>query len=319
MNLPIFFIINSLAFFHKFSNCQQQYIANKQLDCSLNPSISKGYHCNGPQKSCRSFVTFRSKSPYETTLSIAYLLGSEATTIASINNVSNIEKITPNKLIIVPVSCSCSGNIYQHLTPYTVKGSDHNYFQIANETYQGLTTCQALKGRNYYDNENLKAGTELMVPLRCACPSQNQTQKGVTSLLTYMVVSGDALSLIAEYFGASLQSVLKANKLSENSIIYPFTPILVPRRSENCTVNPESSACKCPRGYHGEWNLEGLTCIHDSKIFPVKLVTILSISLFPSSLLILVFFLCLIMQCSSNCFYGIHYFHYFITLRLRVV
>lgn len=268
-----------------------------QINCSKTTSISKGYLCNGPQKSCRSFVTFRSKPPYDTPLSIAYLLGVEASNIVSINkNISNVDHVIPsNKLIIVPVSCSCSGNIYQHVTTYTVNNNDsQNYFQIANETYQGLTTCQALMGQNYFSNENLSSGTELKIPLRCACPSGNQTADGVKSLLVFMVAWDDMVSSIAEVFGASTRSILEANMLSENSLIYPFTPILVPLKnqfSENCTENLENSFCKCPHGYHREEMSEGLKWIsHDGKRFPVKLATLLGISNI-HSLLLCVFFL----------------------------
>ncbi|POO03009.1 LysM receptor kinase [Trema orientale] len=200
--------------------------------------------------------------PYDTPVSIAYLLGSEASKIASMNNVSNVsDKIPINKLVIVPISCSCSGNIYLHLTPYIVENTSQQYFQIANETYQGLNTCQALVGQNYYDKDtNLTAGTELMVPVRCACPSANQTANGVKALLTYLVKWGDSVSRIAEKFQASLKSTLDANMLSWDSKIYPFTPTLVPVAFNNCEEQPSNSFCSCTNGNHSELNLEGIVC-----------------------------------------------------------
>ncbi|EEF47414.1 kinase, putative [Ricinus communis] len=232
-----FFIFLFLFVIHQPSNCQQDYLNNTQLNCGVNPSISKGYLCNGnDQVPCQSYITFLSLPPYDTPISIAYVLGS----------------------------------IYQHNTPYTIKNLTESYFTIANNTYQGLTTCQALTGQNYYDPEHLQVGMELMVPLRCACPSRNQTADGVISLLMYMVTWGDTLSSIGQAFGADAASILEANRLSQNSIIFPFTPILVPLRRERCMADPENFFCQCPKGGVG-----GLNCRQDSKKFPTKLIILL--------------------------------------------
>ena len=126
--------------FYQSTYSQQLYIDNLQLDCQKNPSIAKGHLCNSPMQSCKSYVTFRTQPPYDTAISIAYLLGAEAISIASINNISNVYNIIPShKLIMVPISCSCSENIYEHYSRYIVKQSDTE-FLIANNTYQSLTT-----------------------------------------------------------------------------------------------------------------------------------------------------------------------------------
>lgn len=262
--------------FLQTSNCQQYYLNNRQLDCLENPSISKGYLCNGIQTSCVSFLTFISSPPYDSPTRIARLLGSEPSSIALINNISSINNINPSqKLIIVPISCSCTGSIYQHKAPYTVQDKSETYFSIANNTYQGLTTCQALMGQNYYDYRDLEVGLELMIPLRCACPSSNQTASGVISLLAYMVTWGDTISSIGERFGVDEASILEANKLSMTSIIFPFTPILVPFKTESCLMNPTNFFCKCYNGYLADGGLEGTNCIKDRQKFPVKLVILL--------------------------------------------
>ncbi|KAB1206392.1 Wall-associated receptor kinase-like 2 [Morella rubra] len=206
-----------LFLFHQSSHCQQAYLSTQQLDCSESPSISKGYLCNGPN-SCQSFVTFRSQPPYDTPVVIAYLLGSEASRIASINNISYSDRIPSEKLIIVP---------------------------------------------------------RLTVPVRCACPTENQTTRGVTSLLSYMVTWDDDISSIANAFGVNEPGILEANMLSENSIIFPFTPILVPLESKTCTGNSDSFFCDCPDGSLRE----GVKCMPDGKKFPIKRVALLGSSL----------------------------------------
>ncbi|POO03012.1 LysM receptor kinase [Trema orientale] len=268
-----------LTLFHKPSHCQQEYLNETAFNCSNDPGISKGYLCDVRHlSSCNSFVTFRSRTLYDTAIDIAYLLGSEASKIASLNNISSLaDKIPANKLIIVPITCQCSGNIFQHSTPYTARNAT-TYYKTANETYQGLTTCQALIGQNYYDAEHIPVGAGLMVPVRCACPSQNQTASGVVSLLTYMVDKNDTAASIGKMFGVNAQSILEANMLSQDSIIYVFTPILVPLTSETCSAYPGMFFCNCPNG-HLVNGSSGLSCISDHKSFPAKLVTLLGVGI----------------------------------------
>ncbi|CAN1287504.1 Wall-associated receptor kinase-like 2 [Linum perenne] len=233
-----------------FISSQQDYINNTQLACNSPdaPSISKGYICNGIRTGeCQYFTTFQSVPPnFETPISIANLLGSDPSVVASINNISSVSnKIPPGTWIIVPVSCSCSGSIYQHSTLYTVRTTDKSYFSIANNTFQGLTTCQALAGQNYYGADNLQVGTELSVPLRCACPSQDQAASGVVSLLGYMVTWGDSISSIGGRFGVQDSRVLAANRLGNDSVIFPFGQLLVPLDSQSCKADPDRFFCGC--------------------------------------------------------------------------
>ncbi|KAH7543421.1 hypothetical protein FEM48_Zijuj02G0182100 [Ziziphus jujuba var. spinosa] len=218
----------------------------------------------------------RSRTPYDTAITIGHLFGSEASEIASLNHMSSLtDKIPMEKLILVPVSCTCSGNIFQHFTPFTVKSSE-TYFGTANKTYQGLTTCQALIDQNYYDPDDIPVGSELMVPVRCACPTEKQTANGVSSLLTYTIYKDDVkgVTSIGEKFGVNQQSILEANMLSQNSTIYLFTPILVPLKGESCSIYPELFFCKCPNSYLPDGN-----CRANDKSFPVKLVASLGVGI----------------------------------------
>ncbi|WRX32710.1 LysM domain - like 10 [Theobroma cacao] len=271
-----------LSHFHHPSQAQQEYLNNLHLDCSgKTVSISKGYFCNGIQRSCASFLTFRSQPPFDSPESIASLLGSNASYIASINNVSVTHNFSPDKIVVVPTTCSCWGSLFQHIAPYTIRPGD-TYFTIANDTYQGLTTCKALDGQNYYGYENLMVGEQLTVPLRCACPSQNQTADGVAFLLTYLVTWGDTLSSIGELFGVDAQSIAAANNVSAEDLIYPFTPLLIPMKSESCSKNPGSLLCSCPNGRYAYELEDGHNCAAQDKRregFSLKLVTILGVGI----------------------------------------
>ncbi|XP_065881077.1 protein LYK5 [Euphorbia lathyris] len=227
-------------------HAQQSYVNNKQLDCynTAFNSITEGFQCNAVQSSsCQSYLTFRSSPPYYVTpVSISYLLGAQDSTslLVSINNISSdVASIPADTQVIVPVNCSCYNNqYYQHNASYTLKFALETYFSVANNTYQGLSTCQALMDQNPIGDRNMTVGQQLHVPLRCACPTSNQTSLGFNYLVTYMVTWGDTLSSIARLFGVDLQNLLEANELSSTSIIFPFTPILVPLTTKPTNFSP---------------------------------------------------------------------------------
>lgn len=113
---------------------------------------------------------------------------------------------------------------------------------MANNTYQGLTTCQAMKEQNPFNYQNLTVGDQVTVPLMCACPTVEQEKKyGAKFLVSYLVTWGDDVSQIAYMFGADMQSVLDANELKSDDVIYPFTPILVPIKSMPTKLNLPST------------------------------------------------------------------------------
>lgn len=226
---------------HVLVEGQQIYVDNKQLNCAVDLNYTDGFACNGVAKSCSSYLTFRSNPPYNTPSSIGLLMGSSPQDIAEANSLNNFETIPTDTQILIPVNCSCSSQYYQYNATYKLQLESETYFIVANDTYQGLSTCQALIAQNPYDTRNLTVGLNLTVPLRCACPTSNQTAAGFNYLLTYMITWGDDISTIAALFGADEQSVLDANQLSESDIIYPFTPILIPLKTRPSKIQKQLS------------------------------------------------------------------------------
>ncbi|OMO99808.1 hypothetical protein CCACVL1_03621 [Corchorus capsularis] len=220
----------------QFSEAQQSYVNNQQLACedeTKDNNNTRGFLCNGEQKTCQSYITFRSEAFYNTAVSIGYLLGAQATQISSLNKLSgDVTPISPKSIVVVPVNCSCSSSYYQHNASYRITSSSETYFSISNDTYQGLTTCQAMEAQNPIGFRDLKVGNELVVPLRCACPTAKQVEAGVKYLLSYLVTWDDSYSSIAQSFGADEKSLLEANELTEDDLIFPFTPLLVPLSKE---------------------------------------------------------------------------------------
>ncbi|XP_057975628.1 protein LYK5 [Malania oleifera] len=231
--LVILLQASTVMLFWERSTAQQEYVDNKQLDCYNNYSSTYGYVCTS-NRSCSAYLTFRSAPPsFDSPVSIGYLLGADSSAIATLNNVTVFDKIPKDTILLVPLNCSCSSSRYfQYSASYLLRLDFETYFLLANDTYQGLTTCQALIAQNpSNDSRHLYPGIQLTVPLRCACPSPNQTAAGFNYLVTYLVTWGNTISAIAAMFGADTQTVLDANKLLADSVIYPFTSILVPLKT----------------------------------------------------------------------------------------
>ncbi|CAL5326324.1 unnamed protein product [Camellia sinensis] len=224
----IFLIISIPSLIH----AQQPYIgkATTLCDSTDNSTSVLGYTCNGLNKTCQSYLTFRSQSPYNTVSSISNLLNSDLSQLSQLNSVSDNATFETDQVVLVPVTCSCSGNYYQTNTSFIVTQNENTYLVIANNTFQGLSTCQALQAQNSnLAATNLNFGDRITVPLRCACPTKNQSDVGVNYLLSYLVTWTQNVSLISLMFGVDTGSTLAANDLSEqNSNIYPFTTLLIP-------------------------------------------------------------------------------------------
>ncbi|XP_054819019.1 protein LYK5-like [Prosopis cineraria] len=200
-----------LYFVSSNARAEQNYSGNSVLNCSIKhenrPSSAFLYTCNGLSKSCLAFLIFKSQPPYNTVTSISNLTSSEPEELAAINRVSMFTVFPTGKEVIVPVNCNCkTKDYYQADTNYTLP-TIQTYFTIANDTYQGLSTCNSLLRYNPYGALDLHAGMQLHVPLRCACPTQSQIASGTKYLLTYAVDWGDNVSSLATRYKRSVTFV----------------------------------------------------------------------------------------------------------------
>ncbi|KAK3156246.1 hypothetical protein QOZ80_2AG0104730 [Eleusine coracana subsp. coracana] len=220
------------------ARAQQEYEANKQNACyATNGSSVLGYVCNAtrsaPPPPCDAYLIYRSAPPYSSAVTVSYLLNATPSAVAAATGATTVSPLATSSLVLAPVPCACTpGGLYQHNASYTIQGPAETYFIIANITYQGLTTCQALIAQNpTLDSRHLGPGDNLTVPVRCACPSRAQAARGVKHLVSYLVMWGDNPSAIAARFRVATQDVLDANGLASGDIIYPFTTILVPMKT----------------------------------------------------------------------------------------
>ncbi|KAK6939515.1 Serine-threonine/tyrosine-protein kinase, catalytic domain [Dillenia turbinata] len=224
-----------------FTYAQQEYSGNSVHSCNnsdeAGPSAAFLYTCSGEKPSCQAFLIFKAQPQYNSVASIATLTSSDPLELAQANNVSRSAEFLTDKEVIVPVNCSCSGEYYQANSSFVIPSDADTYYTIANNTYEELSSCDALKRANPFGEYSLEAGLDLQVPLRCACPTKNQTANGTKYLLTYLVSWNDSTGKIADRFNVSEESILEANGLFEaDPILYPFTTLLIPLSSKpNCS------------------------------------------------------------------------------------
>ncbi|KAK6128903.1 hypothetical protein DH2020_037342 [Rehmannia glutinosa] len=209
---------------------QQPYIrqATALCDSRDNSTSVLGYTCNGVRRSCQAYLTFRAQPSFNSVSTISTLLSVNSSQLADLNSVPENAIFETNRMVLIPVTCSCSDQYYQVNASYVIRRGD-TYLDIANNTFEGLSTCQALQVQNDIPARDLLPGERITVPLRCACPTQNQSNNGVNYLLSYLVIWTEFVSSIASRFGANTDETLAANGLSETDPnIYPFTTLLIP-------------------------------------------------------------------------------------------
>ncbi|CAK7347662.1 unnamed protein product [Dovyalis caffra] len=222
----------TLSFLTSYVNAQQNYSKNSVLDCNANddtgPSSAFLYTCNGQNQSCQAFLFFKPQPSFHSVPSISAITSANQEELARLNNVTRLSEFPTNIQVIVPVKCSCFGQYYQANTTIQVTATRGTYYVIAKDTYQGLSTCAALKHWNTHGEYHLLPGQQLQVPLRCACPTMNQIIRGTNYIVTYPLSTDDNIPDIADRFDVSIKSILDANGMAENPTLYPYTTILIP-------------------------------------------------------------------------------------------
>lgn len=230
---------------------QQTY--ENSLGCSNPnpPNNSYGYTCNGQNLSCQAYAIYRAQAGYQSLETISSLLNSNKSQMAQINMRSETQVLDIDTEIIAPINCSCAGNYSQVNGTYFIQSGD-TVLILANNIYEGLSTCQAINQQNSGANSTLYPGMKMTVPVRCACPTPAQVGQGIMYLLSYLVREGDLPDTIAEQYsqdGATTAQLLLANDLNDKSeVIFPNTTLLVPLQKTPTNPPPPTSVPPSPSG-----------------------------------------------------------------------
>lgn len=216
-----------------FAAAQQSYSDDFSEDCDNYHEVCSGYLCNSAAKECKTYALYRAQPLYMSLQNISALFNTEPALIASLSNLSAVKDyskpLSLNQAVLIPIQCKCSGNFSQANLTYTVQHNDI-YINIANQTLEGLTTCQAMIEQNpRYGINDLVTGIKLVAPLRCACPTAKQVAKGVKFLLSYIADPDDDDDIMTAKFNILHEDFISANNLKPvNPTIYPYTTLLIP-------------------------------------------------------------------------------------------
>ncbi|XP_030448043.1 protein LYK5-like [Syzygium oleosum] len=210
----------------------QQYYDSSTCSSATHPGSR--YSCDYPQEYCWAFLLYRANRDYPTISNITKLFGADLYAVLTLNKiVSPTENLQPGREILVQIQCSCAGQFLQKNVTYPVSGSTE-FSEIACGVFEGLVKSVTLVDDNYpFHGKFAKAGSELVVPLTCACPGNFSLSNGkVLSLVTYPIMEGDSMNKVAQKFGIPVSDIWAANHLDYRSTVYTNSTILVPLTKE---------------------------------------------------------------------------------------
>ncbi|KAG5241302.1 protein LYK [Salix suchowensis] len=160
---------------------------------------------------CSTYISYLAQPPNFMDLGkISNLFGISGIIIARASNLESEDTpLFPNQLLLVPVSCGCTGNQSFANITYQIQKGD-SYYSVSTSSF-----------------ENLTLGDRVMFPLLCKCPSRTHLENGIGYLITYVWQPGDDLENVAAKFNASERNIVKENNYDSFTAAV-YHPILIP-------------------------------------------------------------------------------------------
>ncbi|KAI3462805.1 hypothetical protein Pfo_019468 [Paulownia fortunei] len=181
--------------------------------------------------SCKTYVTYRVRSPYSDIGSISDMFGISRMDIATATSLASEDApLVPNQLLLIPIKCSCNGTHYFSNVTYRIK-KDDSFYSVSIKPFQNLTNYYVVEEMNPMLNPtNLTIGVEVVFPLLCKCPRKSYTDKGIEYLITYVWQPGDDILPVSSMFQASASDIVMENN-NRNFSAAICLPVLVPVKS----------------------------------------------------------------------------------------
>lgn len=219
--LPLLSKILCLALMLSFTNiaAQSQKTNGTNFSC---PSDSP--------PSCKTYVAYIAQPPKFLSLtSISNIFDTSPLSIARASNLEpEDDKLIPGQVLLIPVTCGCTGNRSFANISYEINPGD-SFFFVATTSYENLTNWRVVMDLNPGLNPYmLPVGIQIVFPLFCKCPSKNQLDKGIEYLITYVWQPSDNVSHVSHKFGASPQDILSENNYGQNFTTANNLPVLIP-------------------------------------------------------------------------------------------
>lgn len=195
---------------------------------------SPEYFCDAkkPQDNCTTYAILRANSRYSSLSNLSSYLGIARSELAEANGFrADTELFSNEQPVLIPIACKCSsGGFFEaEVRKTTAEGESFN--EVA-ESLEGLTSCKAISEKNPSVSPwNLEEKINLLVPLKCACPSSDDLSK---FLLSYPVKEGDKLAELAFKFNVSQETLVSANNrysrsgFTPDKSLVPLSTLLIP-------------------------------------------------------------------------------------------
>ncbi|KAJ6732984.1 SERINE/THREONINE RECEPTOR-LIKE KINASE NFP [Salix koriyanagi] len=178
---------------------------------------------------CSTYISYLAQPPNFMDLGkISNLFGISGMIIARASNLESEDTpLFPNQLLLVPVSCGCTGNQSFANITYQIQKGD-SYYSVSTSSFENLTRWQEVEALNSFLKPTLlEAGDRVMFPLLCKCPSRTHLENGIGYLITYVWQPGDDLENVAAKFNASERNIVKENNYDSFTAAV-YHPILIP-------------------------------------------------------------------------------------------
>ncbi|KAL8240659.1 hypothetical protein R6Q59_014014 [Mikania micrantha] len=169
---------------------------------------------------CKTYITYRARSPYMDLGNISDLFGISRLSIAYATNLtSENEKILYDQLLLIPITSNCNNNRYLSNVTYQIKKED-SFYVVATSVFQNLTDYHTAESKT-----NLTVGEEVVFPLFCKCPAQLQNQDQY--LITYVWQPEDEILHVSSMFNTSSYDIVKENSF-RNFTAAVCLPVVIP-------------------------------------------------------------------------------------------
>lgn len=226
--------------------CSSQQFYNNFNCTSSESSSGTSYNCNSTQESCKTFLVYRANQNFQTISQVSKLFNKSIDEVLQINNLtSSSQVLKQGKEILLPIDCTCSNQFYQTSLSYKAP-QNTTLSEIACDVFEGL--LKHLKNLNP-QSEEAKVDVELNMALKCACPQNFSSSKGMKYLVTYPIIQGDDPDKLSRKFNMSHEDFLVVNHLHIFDTLFPKTVVLIPLRNSPIKIFDIPDSPSPPPGF----------------------------------------------------------------------
>lgn len=222
--------------------------------------------------SCSTYFIYRAQPPDFLDLGrISDLFGVSRMMIETASNLDGEEAgLLSDQLLLVPISCGCTGNRSFANITYQIKAGD-NFYWVSIIEFENLTDYYAVEDMNpTLFPTTLQIGDQVVFPIYCKCPTKTQREKGIKFLITYVWQAGDDVLQLSRKLQASPVDVITENNYRNFSAAVD-KPVLIPVSELPVLSQPHHSPHVLYKKPKWVWILTIIVCTAGALLVPSAL------------------------------------------------